>query len=36
LGNLEGVIVPLERLLTYELPDDIRAEVTTMLDEARA
>lgn len=36
LGDLEAAIVPLERLLTYELPTDIRAEVATMLEEARA
>jgi tetratricopeptide (TPR) repeat protein len=33
-GNLEGTIVPLEKLLTYELPDEVRAEAEAMLAEA--
>ncbi len=35
-GDMEGAIVPLERLLTYELPPDISADVDAMLAEARA
>jgi len=34
-GNLEGTIVPLEKLLTYELPEEIQTEVQAMLTEAR-
>ena len=34
-GNLEGTIVPLEKLLTYELPDEIQTEAEAMLTEAR-
>ena len=33
-GNLEGTIVPLEKLLTYELPEEVRLEATEMLAEA--
>lgn len=34
-GDLEGTIVPLEKLLTYELPEEIQTEVQAMLTEAR-
>lgn len=33
-GNLEGTIVPLEKLLTYELPEEVREEAAAMLEEA--
>ncbi len=35
-GDLIGAISPLERLLGYELPSDVRADVDAMLKEARA
>jgi len=34
-GDLEGTIVPVEKLLTYELPEEVREEAVTMLAEAR-
>ena len=34
-GNLDGTIVPIEKLLTYELPEEVREEAVAMLAEAR-
>lgn len=36
VGNVEGAIEPLERLLTYDLPDDVRAQAELMLEEVRS
>lgn len=37
LGDMAGVVEPLELLLAYEsVPTDVRAEATTMLEEARS
>jgi tetratricopeptide (TPR) repeat protein len=37
LGDMAGVVEPLELLLAYEsIPTDVRAEATTMLEEARS
>jgi hypothetical protein len=33
-GNIDGTIEPLEKLLTYELPEEVRLEATEMLAEA--
>lgn len=35
-GNVEGAIEPLERLLTYDLPNDVRAQAELMLEEVRS
>ena len=34
-GDLDGTIVPLETLLTYELPEEVRREAMDMLAEVR-
>jgi tetratricopeptide (TPR) repeat protein len=34
-GDLDGTIVPIEKLLTYELPEEVREEAVAMLAEAR-
>jgi len=36
MGDVEGAIEPLERLLTYDLPDDVRAQAELMLQEVRS
>ena len=36
MGNVEGAIEPLERLLAYDLPDDVRAQAELMLEEVRS
>ena len=34
-GDLDGTIVPIEKLLTYELPEEVREDAVAMLAEAR-
>jgi len=36
IGDKEGAIGPLEALLTYEIPTDVRTEALAMLEEARS
>lgn len=36
MGNMKGAIEPLEALLTYEIPTEIRTEAMAMLEEARS
>lgn len=36
MGNPDGAIEPLERLLDYDLPDDVRAQAELMLQQVRS
>ena len=36
MGDMEGAIGPLEALLTYEIPTEVRTEAAALLEEARS
>ena len=36
MGDMEGAIGPLEALLTYEIPTEVRSEAAALLEEARS